>query len=129
VSAHTTWREILVIAIYSLLPALGAFICALNFYLTFLRRPLYRLRGREAEYRNVSGFPLIGSFLLLFGMFSSYANVHFGGPKGHLDIHMPFWARIGGLVLAALDTGGLHWFIASQIWYYRKKGGDRGDKA
>ena len=71
--AYTTWREVLGIALYSLMPALGAFICALNFYLTFLRRHVYRLRGRESEYRFVSGFPFIGSFLLLFCLFSSYA--------------------------------------------------------
>jgi len=121
VFAHTSWREILGIAIYSFLPALGAFICALNFYLSFLRRALYRLRGREAGYRYVSGFPLIGSALLLYCLFSSYADQHVSGPKGHFDIHIPFWVRVAGVILAVLDTGGFHWFIASQIWYYRKK--------
>jgi len=54
-------------------------------------------------------------------LFSSYAHIHLSGPRGHLDLDMPLWARIAGTVLAALDTGGLHWFFASQIWYYSKK--------
>jgi hypothetical protein len=39
--------------------ALGAFICLLNFYLSFVRYPLHRWRGLPKEsYQWVSGFPL-----------------------------------------------------------------------
>ncbi|HET8923884.1 MAG TPA: hypothetical protein VFN26_12925 [Candidatus Acidoferrum sp.] len=90
---------------------LSSFICGLNLYLSFLRYPLFRLRGRTAEYRYVSGFPFIGTVMLVWTLFSQRT----------LHSHLPPWAVLIFIVIAALDTGGPHWFIASQVRYYRKK--------
>jgi hypothetical protein len=80
--------------------ALGALISCLNFYLSFLRYPLYRLLGRE--YRWESGLPLFGSLFLVVAVVLLRESPGF------------FW---GGLALALLDTGGLHWFLAVIIWH------------
>ena len=42
--------------------ALGAYICLLNFYLSWIRIPLLRAFGRSPGW--ISGFPFIGSLLL-----------------------------------------------------------------
>jgi hypothetical protein len=91
----------------------GVFISALNFYLSFVRYPLFRLRGRAAEYRNVSGFPFIGSVAVLFAL---------------IGFQFSLWAWIVGILVAALDTGGPHWFIASVVWQLRKGGAASGRK-
>jgi hypothetical protein len=88
---------------------LGGFLCALNFYLSCLRYALYRLRGRTEEYRHSSGFPFLGSVMVVFILIRPPA------------FHFPLWAVLTGLVLATIDTGGPHWFIASQIYYYSIK--------
>jgi hypothetical protein len=78
---------------------LGAFLCLVNFYLSFLRRPLRRLRGLPDESdRWVSGFPLLGSLLVALSM---------------IGLH-----EVPGMIpLAAasilIDTGGIHWFVGS----------------
>ena len=78
----------------------GGLTCLVNFYLSFLRYPLFKLRGRESQYRWVSGFPLIGSLLVV-------AALVIGGFRG--------WLFVLGLVLATIDTGGLHWFVGTQV--------------
>jgi len=88
----------------------GGFVCLLNFYLVVIRHRLYRLRERQAEYRNISGFPFIGTIAVLFS----------------LICRLPLWAWIVGIVLAALDLGGPHWFIAIMVWQLRKGGGAPG---
>jgi hypothetical protein len=81
----------------------GGLICVLNFYLSLLRYPVFLRRGgKKEEYRHVSGFPLIGSALvaaaLVFGKFDSWI----------------FWS---GVVIALLDTGGIHSFLATMAWF------------
>lgn len=88
---------------------LGGLICALNFYLSHLRYALHRLRGRTEEYRHSSGFPFLGSVMVVFILIRPHA------------FHFPLWAVLTGLVLVTIDTGGPHWFIASQISYYCTK--------
>lgn len=83
---------------YSIFVA-GAFVCCLNFYLSFLRYPLCRLRGQE--YKWVSGVPVFGSLLLVIAL----AMVH--------DSPVFFWI---GTSIALLDTGGLHWFAVAMLW-------------
>lgn len=80
---------------------LGAFVCCLNFYLTFLRYPFCRLLRRE--YKWVSGIPLFGSLLLVIAV----AMLH--------DKPLFFWS---GLTIALLDTAGLHWFASTMLWMY-----------
>ena len=88
--------------------SVGAFICAMNFYLSFVRYRLYRLSGSKGESRNISGVPFLGSFLVVVLL---------------LPLELPMWARIAALALAALDTGGLHWFIGIMVWPAAKKPG------
>lgn len=81
--------------------AVGTFLCFLNFYLSFLRYPLYRLFGRECK--HVSGVPLLGSLLLVIAVTMLHMRPLF------------FWS---GITIALLDTGGLHWFAAIMLWKY-----------
>ena len=90
----------------------GGFICLVNFYLSWLSHLLHRLRGLSQEsFRSHSGFPLIGSILVvlsLVGLRSEPAVVP---------------TAIG---LIAIDTGGIHWFLGAQIyhaWRIRHRGG------
>ena len=89
---------------------LGGFFCLLNFYLSFLRYPLYRLSGGgKQEYKWVSGAPALGSLFVSIGLVSNYETK---------------WMLILGLVLISVDTGGLHWFLATMLYYvvFWKKG-------
>ncbi|AKV03117.1 hypothetical protein AKJ09_09780 [Labilithrix luteola] len=77
----------------------GAVIACLNFYLSIVR---YRLQARErvsrADFRHVSGFPVIGTIIIVVG-----ALLGFGCAA----------CAVLGLVAIALDTGGAPWFLAS----------------
>ena len=78
--------------------ALGAIISIMNFYLSFLRYPLHRVRhGKDAEYRWVSGIPL-------FGILSVIGLIHI--PKSLL-------LNISTFLLLIIDTGGIQWFVVS----------------
>jgi len=85
----------------------GAAISCLNFYLSFVRYALHFWRGRSpSEFRRKSGFPLVGSLGVVIGL-----------------AVMRLWASLPAMPLpalalgiAALDTGGVHWFIMSQGW-------------
>jgi hypothetical protein len=79
--------------------AVGVFFCCLNFYLSFLRYPVCKWLGYE--YKWVSGAPLIGSLLVVMVL------------PGMREVPFIFWL---GVVAAILDTGGFHWFVASQLW-------------
>lgn len=79
----------------------GGLMASVNFYLSFLAAPVHRLRHGEWPGRVPSGLPLIGSLLL--------AAVALALPTGSS-------AQVAALVLLALDTGGPHWFVASQAW-------------
>ena len=82
--------------------ALGTFITCINFYLSFIRYPLHRLRGRPREdYRFVSGFPGVGSAFLWFAAIL-------------LARHPPLmWSSIA---ISLFDTGGLHWFAGVMLY-------------
>ena len=82
--------------------SLGTFITCINFYLSFIRYPLHRLRGRPREdYRFVSGFPGVGSGFLWFAAFL-------------LASHPPLmWTSIA---ISLFDTGGLHWFAGVMLY-------------
>ena len=89
---------------------LGGFFCLLNFYLSFLRYPIYRLSGgRKQEYKWVSGAPALGSLFVGFSLLSQY---------------LTNWIVILGVALILMDTGGLHWFLATIFYYviFGKKG-------
>jgi len=89
---------------------LGGFFCLLNFYLSFLRYPIYRLSGGgKQEYKWVSGAPVLGSLFVGLSLISPYATN---------------WMLISGVALILIDTGGLHWFLATMFYYeiFRKKG-------
>ena len=82
--------------VYVLL-AFGCFLSLTNFYLSFLRYPLFRLRGGAPEdYHWMSGYPLVGSLVVLICLPFVFSNAWL------------FWI---GIICAALDTGGVHWFL------------------
>ena len=76
-----------------------AWVCLFNFFLSFIRMPWNRWRGRDVRWS--SGVPLFGSaFLLWFAIW-------------HSDSPIWFWSSIA---IALLDTGGLHWFASTMFW-------------
>ena len=87
----------------------GAFVSLLNFYLSFIRPAICRLRHRECRF--VSGFPLVGSLLLVI----SYILF----PADRV-------LRPVALVVALFDTGGIHWFCIMIVYNFfrgRRSGG------
>jgi len=85
---------------FALLLAASA-IAALNFYLSWLRYPLYRWKGgREGEYRWMSGFPIIGNVLCVGGW-------ALGGASS------AWWP----LVILAFDTAGFPWLFITIAWH------------
>ncbi len=88
----------------------GGFLCALNAYLSWLRFPLYRLRGGlPGDYRWVSGIPLFGSLLVFFAWVGQVRH------EDSIGLNALVWT------LVAIDTGGLHWFLIS-LAYHRVRG-------
>lgn len=69
----------------------------LNFYLSFIRGPIYRRRNGSLEgYKHVSGIPMIGSLLVVAGTVLGFGAAFCAGL---------------GLLAVALDTGGTPWFL------------------
>jgi hypothetical protein len=84
---------------------LGALVCLINFYTSFLRYPLHRLRGLPREsFRWVSGFPLVGSLLVAF----AFMWLH------QLPVMIPVC-----IILILIDTGGIHWFLGLGVMTYQ----------
>ncbi len=79
--------------------AVGAFVSILNFHLSFIRPLICRLRRQQ--YRFVSGFPLVGSLLLIVSFFCF--------PRDHS-------VRWATLIIALFDTGGIHWFCGMMVY-------------
>ena len=77
---------------------LGAAVCCLNLYLSFLRMPLLRLLGRPARW--MSGFPGVGTILLVLA--SALLIDH---PK----------LIAAALLLALIDPGGPAWFAIAML--------------
>jgi len=74
----------------------------MNFYLSFLRYPLHRLRGLPKDsYRWVSGFPLFGSLFVALSL---------------IGLHEVSWMIPVAIVLILTDPGGIHWFVGSVIY-------------
>ncbi len=69
---------------------------ALNFYLSGLRRLLHHWTRRAEPYRHVSGFPLIGTLVVVLGGVIGFGSI--------------LCAALG-LLAVALDTGGSVWFL------------------
>ena len=90
----------------------GGFVCLLNFYLSWLSFPLHRLRGLSPEsFRSHSGFPLIGSILVVVSL---------------VGLHSESTVVPIAIGLIAIDTGGIHWFLGAQVyhaWQTRHRGG------
>lgn len=87
----------------SILLAAGGLICFLNFYLVFLRYPVYRLvGGNPAEYRFTSGVPLVGSLLVALSLIVFWSNP---------------WLAALALLLMLIDIDGLHWYILMYIYF------------
>ena len=83
---------------------LGALLCAINFYLSFLRYPLHRLRGLSKEsYHWVSGFPLFGSLFVALSL---------------LGLHDIAWMIPAAVFFMLIDTGGIHWFVGTMIYQF-----------
>ncbi|MBL7214514.1 MAG: hypothetical protein ISS71_02415 [Phycisphaerae bacterium] len=82
---------------------LGSFISLLNFYLSFVRYPIYRLCGGTKEnYKWVSGIPVFGSVFVLIGIFILF----------HIK-----WVLVSGIIIGLLDTAGIHWCIGTLVYY------------
>lgn len=80
----------------------GAGVAILNAYLSFLRYPLHRLRGRSPDtYRHASGFPMVGTLLLVLGWLLMPSSP---------------WAHISLVLFLVADTGGPLWFVALTIY-------------
>ena len=83
---------------------LGGIICVMNFYLSFLRYPVFLLRGgRKSEFQWMSGAPLIGSLSVAVGL-------------GYL--YETGWILVTGPILILMDTGGLHWFLGTMLYQW-----------
>ena len=98
--------------------ALGGFICIANFKL-FLNWAIHRLRKRPREsYKHVSAIPIIGSLLVALML----------RPLDSIPA-----AKIVGIVLIAIDMGGIHWMILGLPYVayrdIRKRMKRRGDAA
>jgi len=78
----------------------GAFVSLLNFHLSFTRPFAHRYLHPAEPYKFVSGFPVVGSLLLWLSSLLFWWSGH------------PQWCFIA-LAVSALDTGGLHWFVAT----------------
>jgi hypothetical protein len=69
----------------------------LNFYLSFVRPVLFRWRSGSLEpYRHVSGFPIVGTILVVVGGLMGFGSVV---------------TAFVGLLAISLDTGSSIWFL------------------
>jgi hypothetical protein len=82
-----------------LLFSVATFIAMANFYLSFVRAPLYRLLGRKCL--HVSGIPLLGSLFLSAAIF-------------FIERTILTWTVAAILLL--IDTGGLLWLLLTVAW-------------
>lgn len=78
---------------------LGALVSLINFYLSFVRVSLLRAVGQVPG--SISGFPIIGSLLLLLALVLLRDN----------------WrVVVFAAALALIDTGGIVWLILMLTW-------------
>jgi hypothetical protein len=89
----------------------GGLLCCLNFYLSFLKYPVHRmLGGKKEDYRWDSGIPVFGSLFVALSLFWFW---------------QPPWLLTLAIVLILVDTGGLHWFAGTLLYYEVLKKGNR----
>ena len=75
----------------------AALLAALNFYLSFIRPPVFRLlHGSMDGFRHVSGIPMIGTLLVVLGGVFGFGAVG---------------TALLGLACIGFDTGGSVWFL------------------
>jgi hypothetical protein len=80
----------------------GGLLCCINFYLSFIRYTIHRLRGKlKNDYRWTSGYPIIGSGSVALSLFSFWNH----------QIIFPI-----AIALILIDTGGIHWFAGTMIY-------------
>ncbi len=94
----------------SMVIAVGFLIVAIwigwrNFYTSFIRYPLLKLL-RVSRIRHVSGYPMVGTLSAVLAVISGFGS-------------LPISAL--ALVVLAIDTGGVPWFVACswrsrEIW-------------
>lgn len=87
----------------------GGMICILNFYLVFLRYPLYRISGGDkTSYHFRSGIPLLGSLLVAISLVAFW--------------HSP-WLAATATLLMLIDIDGFHWYAVMYFYFevLRKK--------
>ncbi len=90
----------------------GGLICALNAYLSWVRYPLHRARGRSAaSFRWASGVPLVGSALVLGAWAVTLRSLESA------------WINATAVALLLADSGGPLWF-AIQVVRERIRGRD-----
>ena len=79
--------------------AMGSCFCVLNFHRSFLRYPWFRFRGgNKDEFHFVSAVPFIGSAIVVGAL---------------LIPGSPPWLIVIGVLIAAIDTGGVHWCVGT----------------
>lgn len=78
---------------------LGGFISILNFYLSFIRYPLHCLLSLKDDYKNISGYPMLGTVLNVISI------IGFWGTK----------MALLATVFLFIDTGGFLWFAYSML--------------
>ncbi len=79
---------------------IGGLISCINFYLSFLRYLVHRLRGGTKEdYSWTSGIPLLGILSVV----------------GLLHLPQSIWFSLLAFVFLLIDTGGTPWFIVA-VW-------------
>ena len=85
---------------YSILFMLVALLIAcLNFYLSVIRPFIFKIKhGSMAGYNFISGVPIVGSILIIFGLLSGFGS-------------MP--SSIIGVAAYSLDTAGLGWLVVA----------------
>ena len=97
-SLHINWGGTAVGTVFTLL-ATG--VCLLNFYLSILVPWLYKWRhGSMADFRGVSGLPVVGGIFILCAGALMPSSVSFG---------------IFFLLLYIIDGNGIPWFFVSII--------------
>jgi hypothetical protein len=75
---------------------LGAIVCIINFYISFLRYPIHRVLGKSKEsYKHFSGIPLFGVLVLI----------------GAWLLPQSLWLSLATTSLVLLDTGSILWFV------------------
>jgi hypothetical protein len=79
---------------------MGVFLCCVNFHVSFLRYPLHRLLRGEAKYRHVSGYPFLGTALVVIGA---------------MILPPSIWKTTFAAVLLLVDTGGPLWFFIATL--------------